>query len=89
MYGGLNAYAYGLSNPLLYTDNNGQLPILISIIANMARFAARKFVGCFVECAIDAGIALTGDLVWQSFRGDCEISVLEASAVALGGRQDA
>ena len=85
LYGGLNAYAYGLSNPLLYADNNGQLPILIPLIANMARFAARKFVGCFVECAIGAGIALTADLVWQSIRGNCEISVLEASSAALGG----
>ena len=85
LYGGLNAYAYGLSNPLLYADNNGQLPILIPLIANMARFAARKFVGCFVECAVGAGIALTADLVWQHYRGDCLVNVLEASAAALGG----
>ena len=51
----------------------------------MARFVARKFVGCFIECAIGAGIALTADLVWQSIRGNAEISVLEASSAALGG----
>ncbi len=85
LYGGLNAYAYGLSNPLLYADNNGQLPILIPLITNMARFAARKFVGCFVECDVGTGIALTADLVWQHYRGDCPVNVLEASAAALGG----
>ncbi|WP_216636495.1 RHS repeat-associated core domain-containing protein [Endozoicomonas ascidiicola] len=71
LYGGLNAYAYGLGNPLLYADNNGQLPILIPIIANMARYAIRKFAGCFLECAVGAGVGILANEVWQSIQNDC------------------
>ncbi len=53
LYGRLNAYAYGLSNPLTYIDNNGQLVnFALQAVWWGLRQAGAAYIRCFGQCLV-------------------------------------
>ncbi len=73
LYGGLNAYAYGLSNPLTYIDNSGQLEnFALQAVWWRLRQAGAAYIRCFGQCLVSSATEATIGELWQYMMGDCE-----------------
>ncbi len=73
LYGGLNAYAYGLSNPLTYIDNNGQLVnFALQAVWWGLRQAGAAYIRCFGQCLVASAAEASIGVLWQYMMGGCE-----------------
>ena len=73
LYGGLNAYAYGLNNPLTYIDNNGQLAnFALQAVWWGLRQAGAAYIRCFGQCLVASATEVSIGVLWQYMMGDCE-----------------
>ena len=69
----MNAYAYGLSNPLTYIDNNGQLVnfALQAVWWGLGQ-AGTAYIRCFGQCLVASATEASIGVLWQYMMGDCE-----------------
>ena len=69
----MNAYAYGLSNPLTYIDNNGQLVnFALQAVWWGLRQAGAAYIRCFGQCLVASATETSIGLLWKYMMGDCE-----------------
>ncbi len=69
----MNAYAYGLSNPLTYIDNNGQLAnFTLQAVWWELRQAGAAYIRCFGQCLVSSATEASIGVLWQYMMGDCE-----------------
>ncbi len=69
----MNAYAYELSNPLTYIDNNGQLVnfALQAVWWGLGQ-AGTADIRCFGQCLVASATEASIGVLWQYMMGDCE-----------------
>ena len=69
----MNAYAYGLSNPLTYIDNKGQLAnFALQAVWWGLRQAGAAYIRCFGQCLVASATEASIGVLWQYMMGDCE-----------------